>query len=180
MGTGSWLWGLLRSSWCAGCVGLYLRATQRHSKDGSQVRYVQLAHNERVGGVTRAKVLLNLGREDQLDLDGLRRLAASITRFTDGDGGGVPVDEGPAGEFDVEQSRPLGAVWLPGGLWRVLGVDRALAGVLGSRRFATEVERVLCGSPKTVEAPAIRSPHVRPRSVDSAGYVARENRLGAC
>jgi hypothetical protein len=67
---------------------MYLRTTQRRRKDGSLVRYVQLAHNRRVNGVTQAEVLLNLGREDQLDLDGLRRLAASITRFTDGDGGG--------------------------------------------------------------------------------------------
>ena len=122
---------------------MYLRATQRRRKDGSPVRYVQLAHNERVGGVTRAKVVLNLGREDQLDLDGLRRLAQSITRFTDGDGGGVPAGDGPPGEFDVKESRPLGAVWLLEGLWRALGVDRALAGVLGSRRFTTDVERVL-------------------------------------
>ena len=28
------------------------------------VRYVQLAHNRRVEGVTQAEVLLNLGRED--------------------------------------------------------------------------------------------------------------------
>jgi hypothetical protein len=121
---------------------MYLRSTQRRRKDGSVVRYVQLAHNRRVGGVTRAEVLLNLGREDQLDIDGLRRLAASITRFSDGDGGGVPAD-GPAGEFDVTSSRPLGGVWLLDGLWRALGVDSALAGVLGTRRFATDVERVL-------------------------------------
>jgi hypothetical protein len=95
--------------------GLYLRSTQRRRKDGSVVRYVQLAHNRRVGGVTRAEVLLSLGREDQLDIDGLRRLAASITRFTDGDGGGVPA-EGPAAEFDVVGSRPLGDVWLQDGL----------------------------------------------------------------
>jgi transposase len=120
-----------------------LRTTQRRNKDGSPVRYVQLAHNERVGGVTRAKVLLNLGREDQLDIDGLRRLATSITRFCDGDGGGVPAGDGPPGEFDVTRSRPLGAVWLLDGLWRALGVDRALTGVLGSRRFTTDVERVL-------------------------------------
>jgi transposase len=121
---------------------MYLRATQRRRKDGSLVRYVQLAHNRRVGGVTQAEVLLNLGREDQLDIEGLRRLAASITRFTDGDGGGAPLPGAP-GEFDVTGSRPLGGVWLLDGLWRMLGVDRALAGVLGPRRFTTDVERVL-------------------------------------
>jgi hypothetical protein len=121
---------------------MYLRTTRRQRKDGSAVRYVQLAHNRRVGGVTRAEVLLNLGREDQLDVDGLRRLAASISRFTDGDGGGVPLPGAP-GEFEVAGSRPLGGAWLLDGLWRALGVDRALAGVLGPRRFGTDVERVL-------------------------------------
>ena len=52
-------------------VGMYLRTTQRKNRDGSVVRYVQLAHNRRVDGVTQAQVLLNLGREDQLDRDGL-------------------------------------------------------------------------------------------------------------
>src|SRR3954451_17341387 len=121
---------------------MYLRTTQRRRKDGSLVRYVQLARNRRVGGVTQAEVLLNLGREDQLDIDGLRRLAASITRFTDGDGGAMPLP-GAAGEFDVTGSRPLGGVWLLDGLWRALGVGRALAGGLGARRFSTDVERVL-------------------------------------
>src|SRR5919106_6880310 len=121
---------------------MYLRTTQRRRKEGSLFRYVQLAHNRRVGGVTQAEVLLNLGREDQLEIEGLRRLAASITRFTDGDGGGAPLPGAP-GEFDVTGSRPLGGVWLLDGLWRALGVDRALAGVLGPRRFTTDVERVL-------------------------------------
>ncbi len=44
------------------------------------VRYVQLARNRRVEGVTQAQVLLNLGQEDKLDPDGLRRLVASIHR----------------------------------------------------------------------------------------------------
>src|SRR5215207_10125222 len=111
---------------------MYLRTTQRRRKDGSLVRYAQLAHNRRVGGVTRAEVLLNLGREDQLDIDGLRRLAASITRFTDGDGGGMPLPGAP-GEFEIVGSRPLGGVWLLDGLWRALGVERALFALVANR-----------------------------------------------
>jgi len=120
---------------------MYLRTTQRRRKDGSTTRYVQLAHNRRVNGVTQAEVLVKLGREEDLDLDGLRRLAASIGRYCDGDGAGEAL--GAPGEFDVVASRPLGGAWLLDGLWRALGVDRALAGVLGARRFSTDVERVL-------------------------------------
>ena len=120
---------------------MYLRTTQRRRKDGSTARYVQLAHNRRVNGVTQAEVLVKLGREEDLDLEGLRRLAASIGRFCDGDGAGGPL--GTPDEFEVVESRPLGGAWLLDGLWRALGVDRALAAVLGPRRFGTDVERVL-------------------------------------
>jgi len=120
---------------------MYLRTTQRRRKDGSVVRYLQLAHNRRVEGVTQAEVLVNLGREDELDIDGLRRLAASITRFTDGDGS-APLP-GSAGELEVTGSRAMGGAWLLDGLWRALGVDGALRRVLGARRFGTDVERVL-------------------------------------
>jgi Transposase DDE domain len=128
---------------------MYLRRTQRRRKDGSVVGYVQLAHNRRVDGVTRAEVLLNLGREDELDMDGLRRLAASIVRFTDADGASAPLSDGSGGAqhddggLEVDSSRALGGVWLLDALWRRLGVPGALARVLGPRRFTTDVERVL-------------------------------------
>ncbi len=121
---------------------MYLRTIQRRRKDGSLVRYLQLAHNRRVGGVTRAEVLLQLGREDELDVEGLRRLARSIRRYTDPgaeDGGRVEPAEG----LEVVGSRPLGGAWLLDALWRRLGVADALRGVLGARRFTTDVERVL-------------------------------------
>jgi hypothetical protein len=121
---------------------MYLRMIQRRRKDGSLVRYLQLAHNRRVGGVTRAEVLLQLGREDTLDVEGLRRLARSIRRYTDPgaeDGGQIEPAEG----LEVVGSRPLGGAWLLDALWRRLGVAEALRGVLGARRFTTDLERVL-------------------------------------
>jgi hypothetical protein len=57
---------------------MYLRTTQRRNRDGSVVRYVQVAHNRRVDGVTQAEVLVNLGREDGVDAEALRRLVRSI------------------------------------------------------------------------------------------------------
>ena len=54
-------------------VGMYLRVTSRANADGSVVRYVALAHNERTGGQTRARVLRGLVREDGLDTEGLQR-----------------------------------------------------------------------------------------------------------
>jgi len=118
---------------------MYLRRTQRKRADGSAVGYLQLAHNRRVGGVTRAEVLVNLGREDELDVEALKRLAASIDRYTGADGALEGVAEG----FVVTDSRPLGGAWLLDGLWRELGVAKALSKVLGARRFSTDVERVL-------------------------------------
>lgn len=106
------------------------------------VRYVQLAHNRRVEGVTQAEVLLNLGREDRLDRDGLSRLVRSINRYLgepDTDAGDLAMADG----LSIVESRPVGVAWLLDGLWRQLGVDTALARVLGGRRFTTDVERVL-------------------------------------
>jgi transposase len=120
---------------------MYLRTIQRRNKDGSVVRYVQLAHNHRKGKTTQAEVLLQLGREDRLDMEGLGRLVGSISRYLDG--AGAPPPGGREGALRVESSRTLGAVWLLDGLWRRLGVAEALGGVLGGRRFTTDVERVL-------------------------------------
>jgi hypothetical protein len=122
---------------------MYLRTTSRRNADGSVVRYVQLAHNHRKDGVTQAQVLLNLGREDRLDPDGLRRLVASINRYLGEPAAGGDVREAVGDALTVTDSRSLGAVWLLDGLWRQLGVDRALRQVLGGRRFTTDVERVL-------------------------------------
>jgi transposase len=119
---------------------MYLRTTQRRRKDGSVVRYVQLAHNRRARGVTQAEVLLNLGREDDLDVEGLRRLASSISRYTDGES--ADAAEAVGDGLEVVESRPVGGAFVLDALWRRLGVADAIAAAVGARRFATDVERV--------------------------------------
>jgi hypothetical protein len=123
-------------------LGMYLRTTQRRNRDGSVVRYVQLAHNRRKGDSTQAEVLISFGREDQLDLDGLRRLVGSISRYLDGSRGLATTPE-PSGGLLVEAARPIGASWLLDGLWQRLGIAQALREVLGRRRFTVNMERVL-------------------------------------
>jgi hypothetical protein len=125
-------------------VGMYLRTTQRRNTDGSVVRYVQLAHNRRVDGVTQAQVLVNLGREDQLDRDGLARLVASINRYLGSAEAGLPDAAALVGDgLAVTESRPVGVTHLLDGLWRALQVDTALREVLGARRFTTNIERIV-------------------------------------
>ncbi|WP_237409022.1 IS1634 family transposase [Streptomyces sp. M2CJ-2] len=123
---------------------MYLRKIQRRNKDGSVVRYLQLAHNRRVGGTTQAEVLVNFGREDRLDVEGLRRLVASINRYLgDEDEVAAPLGVEDAGPLTVESSRPLGASWLLDGLWKLLGIDTALASRIDGRKFRTDIERTI-------------------------------------
>src|SRR5215203_4298967 len=88
-----------RSAWFradkhATSVGMYLRTTQRRSKDGSVVRYLALAENVRhpEKGYVEAKVVHSFGRADQLDRAALERLVASIQRVL-ADAGSGPARE---------------------------------------------------------------------------------------
>jgi transposase len=126
---------------------MFLRFTSRTNADGSVVRYVALAHNRRVDGRIKPDVLMNLGRADQVDVDGLRRLAASINKhFGDGEGPGPGVDAGLAAEaapLEVIDARPVGATLLLDGLWHQLSVGAAVRAATDARRFTTNMERVL-------------------------------------
>ena len=81
-------------------------------------RDVQLAHNRRVEGGTQAQVLLNLGGENKLYPDRLRRLVALINRYLGKPVAGQDVREAVGDALTVADARPLGAVWLFDGLWR--------------------------------------------------------------
>lgn len=125
---------------------MYLRTSSRLNKDGTTVRYVSIAHNERSpGGPSVAKVLLPLGREDRLDVAGLRRLVGSINRYLGDDAAGdagAQVGAEPGSGLTITESRPVGGAWLLDGLWQQLGIGTALREALGDRRFTTDVERV--------------------------------------
>jgi hypothetical protein len=126
---------------------MYLRFSQRANADGTVVRYVALAHNRRVDGKVKPDVLMNLGRVDRLDVDGLLRLAASIRRHF-GDGSGL-TDRAEAGlaagaaPMEVTDARPLGTAWLLDALWARLEIGTSVKRIADGRRFTTAVERVL-------------------------------------
>ncbi len=121
---------------------MYLRRIERKNKDGSVVRYVQLAHNEwdPVKKQSRAKVMHSFGREDQLDAEALARLAGSINRYL---GHEVDEDDGGASALRPVASRPVGGGWLLDGVWRQLQIDRTLTQLLKGRRLDPSAERVL-------------------------------------
>jgi hypothetical protein len=88
---------------------MYIRTTQRRNADGSVVRYVQLAAKSRVDGRSVAQVLVNLGREDALDRDGLARLVASINRYLGVANSPAPDVAVMVGEgLTVTDSKPMG------------------------------------------------------------------------
>ncbi len=125
---------------------MYLRTIQRRNKDGSVVRYVQLAHNVRHPGSGNpvAEVLHSFGREDELDRDALARLVGSIARYLGPEAQlrstAAPGETGP---LTFLSSRRMGGVWALDGLWRRLGIDTTLDRLLAGRRLDPRAERVL-------------------------------------
>ncbi len=125
---------------------MYVRATPRRNKDGSVVRYLQLAHNtwDPLAKRSRTEVLYNFGREDAASRAALERLAGSLGRFLAAE----PAAQGellgaPAEGFEFLGSRPLGGSYVLDGLWRRLGIDAAMRRLLKGRRREEAAERVL-------------------------------------
>src|SRR6266571_4570714 len=121
---------------------MYLRETRRRNKDGSQVSYLALAHNERNAdsGVPEARIIHNFGRTDQVDREGLARLVRSISRFLEP---AEAVAATAAGEVRILDARPMGTSWVVARLWERLGIGRSVMVAAAGRRLDPEaVERV--------------------------------------
>src|SRR6266536_2631373 len=121
---------------------MYLRTAQRRRRDGSPVRYLQLAHNEwdAKAGFSKVRVLYNFGREDELDRAAIERLIGSLARALEPE---RALRATAAPELRFLDSRPIGGAYLLDGLWRRLGIDATLARLLAGRRLDPRAERVL-------------------------------------
>ena len=119
---------------------MYLRTTRRKNADGSTAEYHQLAENVRdpEKGCAVAKVVYNFGRAEEIDREGLRRLARSILRVFSG-------EEAVAAEPGVVlvDSWPYGTVHVVQALWRELGIDRVVAALQAKHGGRQPFERAL-------------------------------------
>ena len=109
-------------------------------------KYVQLAHSYRdpETGVSKVRVLHNLGRADRLDVEGLRRLVRGICRFLEPYGGKALQQElGMESPFEFLGSRDLGVSWLLDSMWTRMGIRGALESLLSGRDYDTAVERLI-------------------------------------
>ena len=121
---------------------MYLRTSKRKNRDGTEVRYLQLAHNEwdPEAGQSVVRVIYSFGREDQLDRAAIARLISSLSRaLPPGEAMAASAGEGLA----FVESRPMGAAYALDGLWRRLGIDQTLARLLKGRKLDARAERVL-------------------------------------
>jgi hypothetical protein len=125
---------------------MYLRTTSRRNKDGSQACYVQLAHNFRDpdSGQPKAQILYNFGRKEEVDLQALRRLVASINRFLGPHDELGSVAAQAAEPVQFLESRPMGAAWLLKGVWDRVRVGSDLAGLAKARQFADPAGVAAC------------------------------------
>jgi transposase len=120
---------------------MYLRSTPRRNKDGSEVRYLQLAHNVWDPQKRRSavQVVYNFGREDAANREALQRLVASVTRFLDPDAALAASADG----LEFTGSRPAGGTWVLDALWSRLGIGKEMRKLLKGRRLDDSAERVL-------------------------------------
>jgi hypothetical protein len=120
---------------------MYLRSTPRRNKDGSEVRYLQLAHNvwDPAAKRSRVQVVYNFGREEPATREALERLVASVARHLEPGKARAIAAEG----LEFAESRPLGGTHVLDGLWERLGIGPAMRALLKGRRLDPQAERVL-------------------------------------
>ena len=125
---------------------MYIRTIRRTNKDGSVVEYVQLAHNVRHSDkkYPQAEVLYSFGRREHLDIEALKRLVNSISRFLSPEDQ-IRLQAKRSGHESLEflNSRSAGGCYLLKALWDRLNIGRCLAKAIDSRNFTAPIENAL-------------------------------------
>jgi transposase len=116
---------------------MYVRTMSRKNKNGSTATYVQLAHNvrDKETGVPRAQVLYTFGRLDSLDVEAIRRLMGSLSRFISPE-----TASRETAPLAFIKSIPLGGAYLLRALWEKIGIPTLFANTLKARGFSSPVE----------------------------------------
>mgnify|MGYP000720783744 CR=1 FL=1 len=111
------------------------------TKKRGEYTYLMIAENRWVEGKVKQKVLHSLGRLDQLQQTGrLDGVLASLGRFSEKL---AVLGAHQRGESVTTRTRKVGPALIFERLWRELGIDRVLNGLLGERRFEFAVERAV-------------------------------------
>ncbi|MDD5524657.1 MAG: IS1634 family transposase [Smithella sp.] len=122
---------------------MYVRTISRKNKSGTTTTYVQLAHNVRdpQSGQPRADVLYSFGRADSLDVDAIRRLTKSLSRFLSPEEA-LKIQGATDGDTPLRfiGSYPMGGAYLLRALWEQLGIPDALSQCMKDRSFTSPVE----------------------------------------
>jgi hypothetical protein len=133
----SWLYG--DTVW-----DMFLREVKRENRNGTQVSYLQLVHNDwdPAARTSRTKILYSFGRTDQIDTAAIERLIVSLSRLLDP---AAALRATVGSDLSFICSRPLGGTDVLDGLWRRLGIDTVMSRMLATRRGNSPFERVLFG-----------------------------------
>jgi len=131
---------------------MYLRTTTRKNKNGSVVKYYQLAHNkrDRVSKKPVAEIIHTFGRADELDREQLVRLCRSIARVCNVDiidrldpqlplssAVGLPLD------LKLHRTYEYGVPLLVEKLWQQLGIGESLKAICKTNNLQAPYERAL-------------------------------------
>jgi hypothetical protein len=122
---------------------MYVRTTTRRNKDGSTVRYLQLAESvwDAEHQRSQTRVLHNLGREDAVDAEALRRLARSLLRVASPEAlERLQEIQGAASEaprLRLEWAKEYGGMHVLQALWRELGLGEEIVRACAERTSAS-------------------------------------------
>lgn len=107
-------------------------------RGGKRYVYLQLVRNERRDGRHVQRVLMSLGREDQLDRAEIDRTVAALAPHTKN----AIVLKGPE-EIDLRSAVPFGDGFVVEQMWRELQLDRVIRTAPQDRKLSLDVE-LLC------------------------------------